>query len=153
MFPKKKNKHVKSFIFSALWLPKNECDNILPWHTWSIPGDTSRNKDVVITSKWRHFVVITSKWRFNDVIIAPCVQRDVTRDLKHTTKPRYNTVNITRYYDENTLPSEKSHEIHWNPWVVVVPFFLSFGCTCNNDMIRCIADDKVDIMNSRVSVN
>ena len=33
-----------------------------------IPADTSRNNDVVITSKLRHFDVITSKWRRFDVI-------------------------------------------------------------------------------------
>ena len=32
------------------------------------PADTSRNSDVVITSKRRHFDVITSKWRRFDVI-------------------------------------------------------------------------------------
>ena len=32
------------------------------------PADTSRNNDVVITSKRRHFDVITSKWRRFDVI-------------------------------------------------------------------------------------
>ena len=35
----------------------------------SIPADTIRNNDVVITSKQRNFVKMTSFWRHNDVII------------------------------------------------------------------------------------
>ena len=44
----------------------------------SYPADTSRNKDVVITTKrrdlWRNYVKMTSLWRYNHVIITSCVQ-------------------------------------------------------------------------------
>ena len=38
------------------------------YFTVSVPLNTWRNNDVVITSKQRHFDVITSKWRRFDVI-------------------------------------------------------------------------------------
>ena len=45
--------------------------------TGNVPADTSRNTDVVITSKRRHFgrnyVKMTSFWRNNDVIITRIV--------------------------------------------------------------------------------
>ena len=35
----------------------------------TVPLNTWRNNNVVLTSKWRHFDVITSKWRRFDVIM------------------------------------------------------------------------------------
>ena len=95
---------------TTLWVPN------IDWLNNNIPADTLCKNDVVVTSKRCHFFKMASCWLNNDVIIASCVQGDMSQTRG---KPRdgemdgrFGIKSTRRYQATNNQPANLKVIIH-----------------------------------------